>query len=376
MAEAGARGLCPPRFAPVRQVFEANFAEGLEIGARFAVAIEGEVVVDLIGGWADRDQHRPFEEDTLTPVFSTTKAVASFMVARCVDQGRLGYGQRVAELWPEFAAAGKAAITVEQVLSHQAGLCGFPEPMDPADWLDWDFVRDRLAAMEPLWPPGTASGYHPVTWGYLIGEIFRRADGRTIGAALREDVAGPLGLDLWIGLPDTEHHRVAEIRRPTALPKLGPITEPRRLAFLTKWAQPGGRSLAEARRVEIPSANGHATAPALAQLMAILADDGVLGATRVLSPGMAAEAGRQRITGPDLVLPYDLSWGAGFLRNQGLLIYGPGPETFGHSGWGGSCAFADPERGVSCAYVMNRQSAELISDTRARRLIDAAYACL
>jgi len=127
MAEAGARGLCPPRFAPVRQVFEANFAEGLEIGARFAVAIEGEVVVDLIGGWADRDQHRPFEEDTLTPVFSTTKAVASFMVARCVDQGRLGYGQRVAELWPEFAAAGKAAITVEQVLSHQAGLCGFPD---------------------------------------------------------------------------------------------------------------------------------------------------------------------------------------------------------------------------------------------------------
>jgi CubicO group peptidase (beta-lactamase class C family) len=367
VAEADIRGLCPPRFAGVREVFAGNFAEGLELGA---------IVVDLIGGWADRDRTRPFDEATLTPIFSTTKALAAFMVARAVDQGTLAYDQRVADLWPAFAAAGKDRLTVAEALSHQAGLCGLPGPMTPADWFDWDGVCARLAAMTPLWPPATASGYHPVTFGYLAGEIFRRADGRTLGAALRQDIAGPLGLDLWIGLPDTEHHRVAEVRRPPAMPDLGQITEPKRLAFLTKWATPGGVSQAAYRRAEIPSANGHASAAALARLMAILASDGALDAARPLSPGLAAEAARQRIIGADLVLPYRISWGAGFIRNEGLRIYGPGRATFGHSGWGGSCAFADPERGVSGAYVMNRQSAELISDPRSRRLIEAAYAGL
>src|SRR5205823_10647141 len=136
--------------------------------------------------------------------------------------GKLDYAQTVASVWPAFGQAGKAAITVEQALSHQAGLSGIPEPMDPADWFDWELVCARLAAMAPLWPPGSASGYHPVTFGYLAGEIFRRADGRSLGRALGEDIAGPLGLDLWIGLPDAEHGRVAEVRRPSALPNLGP----------------------------------------------------------------------------------------------------------------------------------------------------------
>jgi CubicO group peptidase (beta-lactamase class C family) len=160
------------------------------------------------------------------------------------------------------------------------------------------------------------------------------------------------------------------------MPDLGEITEPRRLAFLTKWATPGGVDEGTARRFGLASTNGFATAPALARLMAILACNGVLDGHRLLAPGLAAEAARRRIQGPDLVLPYDIAWGAGFMRNEGLWIYGPGRETFGHSGWGGSCAFADPERGVSGAYVMNRQSAELIADSRARRLIDAAYAAL
>ncbi len=376
MAEARVRGLCPPRFAAVRAAFEANFAAGLELGARFAFAIEGEIVVDLIGGWADRAQSRPFAEDTLTPVFSTTKAIAAFMIARLVGEGRLDYRQRVTELWPEFGEAGKADVTVEQALSHQAGLCGLPGPMDPADWFDWDATSARLAAMTPLWPPGSASGYHPVTFGYLAGEIFRRVDGRTLGTALAQDIAGPLDLDLWIGLPESEDHRVADVRRPPAMPDLGPITELKRLAFFTRWASPGGRGEAAWRRAEIPSANGHATAPALALMMAALASDGDLGVSRLLPAGVAAEAARQRIAGDDLVLPYRMSWGAGFIRNEGLGIYGPGRETFGHSGWGGSCAFADPERGLSGAYVMNRQSAELIADARARRLIEAAYASL
>lgn len=376
MADAPISGLCPPRFAAVRRAFEANFAAGLKLGARFALAIEGEIVVDLIGGWADRAQTRPFAADTLTSVFSTTKAIAAFMVARLIDQVKLSYGQRVADIWPGFGASGKGLVTVEQVMAHQAGLPGFAERMEAADWFDWDLVRERLETMAPMWTPGAASGYHPVTFGYLAGEIFRRIDGRTMGQALREDIAGPLGLDLWIGVPDAEQHRCADVRRPPALPNLGDMNEFKRVAFMTPWASPGGRSLAEWRSAEIPSVTGHATAPALARLMAALANGGHLGGVRLLKPETIEAAAAPRSRGRDLVLPYDLAWGAGFLRNEGLGVYGPGQATFGHSGWGGSCAFADPERGVSGAYVMNRQSAELIADGRSRRLIEAAYAGL
>ena len=298
------------------------------------------------------------------------------MIARLVDQVKLSYGQRVAEIWPEFAANSKAFVTVEQAMSHQAGLPGFAEPMAPSDWFDWALICGKLAAMAPMWRPGEASGYHPVTFGYLAGEIFRRIDGRSMGRALREDIAAPLGLDLWIGLPGTEHDRCADVRRPPALPNLGEINEFKRVAFLTPWASPGGRSLADWRRAEIPSVTGHATAPALARLMGAMANGGRLGGVQLLKPETVEAAAARRSRGQDLVLPYDLAWGAGFLRNEELNIYGPGQAAFGHSGWGGSCCFADPERHVSGAYVMNRQSAELISDPRARRLIEAAYTAL
>ena len=187
------QGTCPDRFARVRETFQANFHNDLEHGARFSLAIEGEIVIDLWAGYADRKKTVPFTDRTLTPVFSTTKAVTSLVVARAVGQGLIDYRQPVAELWPEFAQAGKGAITVEQCLSHQDGLAAFVEPMEASLWFDWDAVCARLAAMAPLWAPGTASGYHPVTFGYTAGEIFRRAGGRTIGKALRADFAEPLG---------------------------------------------------------------------------------------------------------------------------------------------------------------------------------------
>ena len=367
------RGVCPVRYRAVRDAFVANFAEGKELGARFSAAVEGEVVIDLMAGVADRSTGRPFGPDTLTPIFSTTKAVTALMIARLVGQGRLDYGQRVAELWPEFAQAGKADITVEQCLSHQDGLAAFTDPMDVAEWFDWDRVTAKLAAMAPLWPPGTASGYHPVTYGYVAGEIFRRVDGRTLGTALRHDVAQPLGLDLWIGLPDAEHGRVATMQRPPAMPDLGPLTDLKRAAFLEPWSSPGGRDIAVWRRAEIPSANGHATAEALARLAAVLACDGMLDDRQVLEPGIAADVARQRIRGQDLVLPYTLAWGAGVLRNDPVMIYGPGRYAVGHSGWGGSCLMADPERRLSAAYVMNRQSPAIIGDPRPVRLIEALY---
>ncbi|WP_454758348.1 serine hydrolase domain-containing protein [Caulobacter segnis] len=369
-------GLCPDRFARVRDVFEANFENNGELGARFAFAIDGEIVVDLMGGYADRKRETSFGPDTLTALFSTTKAVAALLVARLVDEGRLAYDQPVADVWPEFAQNGKAEVTVEQALSHQAGLSGFPDETDPALWFDWDATCAKLAAMAPLFPIGSASGYHPVTYGYIAGEIFRRVDGRTMGTALREDIAQPLGLDIWIGLPDSEHGRVADLMRPTAMPQFGEINPALTAAFLKPWSSPGGKSAAEWRRAEIPSANGHATAPALARLMGALASGGSLEGRSLITPAGIKAASDERIRGQDLVLPYEISWGAGFMRNEPNMFYGPTAEAFGHSGWGGSCAFADPTRGVSGAYVMNKQGAALIGDPRAVKLIEAAYASL
>ena len=369
-------GFAAPRFGAVKDAFAANFAAGLERGARFTLVQAGETVVDLWAGHADRAGERPFDQRTLVPVFSTTKALAALLIARAVDQGKLAYDRPVADVWPPFAQAGKAAVTVEQALSHQAGLCGFPEPMDPALWFDWDAICAKLAAMAPLWPPGSASGYHPITFGFIAGEIFRRVDGRSMGRALREDLAAPFGLDLWIGLPDSEFDRVAELQKPGGLPDFGEHNAATEAAFMTPWASPAGRNQADWRRAEIPSANGHATAEALARLMGALADGGWLDGAEILSPALIAEASRERIRGPDLVLPYVMSWAAGFMRNETETPWGPSRTSFGHSGWGGSCAFADPAAKLGGAYVMNRQGVVLMGDERPKRLIEAAYAAL
>lgn len=365
-----------PRFAAVREAFQRNADEGLELGVRFTAHVDGHPVVDLVGGWADRARTTPFTARTLTPVFSVSKAMTAVMMARLVEQGRLSYAQPVADVWPEFAQAGKGAVTIEQALSHQAGLSGFPEPMDPADWYDWDLICSRLAAMAPMWPPGTASGYHPVTFGYIAGEIFRRVDGRTVGAALREDVADPLGLDVWIGLPQAEDGRVAQLQKPDAVPRFGELNPPTRAAFLTKWAAPAGRPSSEWRRAEMPGSNGIATAAGLSRLMAALACGRTIDGVQVLSPHGVAEMARARICGDDLVLKNYTCWGAGVMRNEGRLAYGPGLQTFGHSGWGGACAFADPERRVAAAYVMTKQSSDLVGDPRPKRLIAALYDAL
>jgi CubicO group peptidase (beta-lactamase class C family) len=370
-------GVCPPKFQGVRDAFLANFTGDFpELGARFSAAIEGEIVLDLWGGHADRARTAPFDDKTLTPIFSSSKAATALMLAWRVGRGGLSYDQPASSLWPAFGQHGKGELTVEQVLSHQAGLSGLRGPFDPEEWFDWAALCARLAEAEPLWPPGSASGYHPTTFGHLAGELFRLADGRGIGAALRQEVCAPLGLDLWIGLPEAEDHRVAEVQRPPSLPDLGKLTEAKTLAFFVPWAAPPSKDARRWRAAELPASNGHATAPAMARLMAVLACDGQVDGVSILPPGLAADAARERITGSDLVLPFALSWGAGFLRNAGLGIYGPGQRTFGHSGWGGSCAAADPDQRLSFAYVMNRQSNQLIGDPRARRLIDALYACL
>lgn len=369
-------GLCPPAFAPVRDHFAAHFDDGLEVGARFTACLDGEVVLDLMGGHADAARTTPFGPETLAPVFSSTKAVTAIMIARLVDQGRVTYETPVAEVWPAFGQAGKDRVTLGQMMSHQAGLSGLFPGAEPDIWFDPAAVQSRLAAQIPLWPLGTGSGYHPITIGYLAGEVFRRLDGRSLGGALREDLCEPYGLDFWIGLPDSEHGRVAQMRKPPAAPDLGTLDAIKHAAFLDKGSAPSGRGSADWRRMEIPSANGHGTAEALARILSIVAGDGTLDGEHILSRETLAALTAERVRGFDKVVPFEMSWAAGLMRNTGSNGLGPGPQAVGHYGWGGSMVMADPERRLSAAYVMNRQSVHLVADPRPVELLDALYSSL
>ena len=367
-------GFTAPGFEPVQEVFEANFAEDTELGAGFAAYLDGELIVDLQGGFADRKKAHRWDARTIVPIYSTTKPIAALTLAHVIDALPAGYETPVADLWPEFAANGKAHITIAELVSHQAGLPGFVDPIDPALWLDPQACAEALAPLAPLWEIGSAHGYHPLTWGYLIGEVARRIDGRSLGTILREDITSPAGIDFQIGTPASDHDRVAEIMRPRAMPDLGEINDATRAAFLTKWASPD-RGGAIWREIEIPSANGIGTAPAIAQLYGIYAHGGMLGETRVISEAAFDALTQSRVRGPDLVLPYVTEFAAGVMRNN-IGLYGPNPETLCHSGWGGSLALGDPDRHLSAAYVMNRQSNSLQADPRATRLIQALYGCL
>ncbi|PHS25999.1 MAG: esterase [Robiginitomaculum sp.] len=370
-------GVCAQGFEPVRNTFAEIFTDGSERGASLAILIDGEVMIDLVGGYADRAQSQPMTSESLIPVFSCSKAVSSLVIAKAVSEGKLDYEQSVASLWPEFAANGKEAVTVGEALSHQAGLCAIPDDWAAEDWFDWDKTCARLAAMKPLWPLGEGSGYHPVSWGYIAGEIIIRATGRTIGTILREDLCAPNKIDFWIGLPDSEHSRVAQTSKPTRMPNFGQLNEFQQLAFMKPWSSPGRRGGAAWRRMEIPSANGHGTARAMAELISIYAQSGHLDTALMVDETTLPMATKKRICGQDRVLPHELCFGAGLICNApGKLVYGPGLRTIGHTGFGGSCLFADPDTKVSFGFATAKQDAELVRDDRVRRLIAALYDCL
>ncbi len=365
-------------FEPVRDAFARNFADADEIGAAFTLVRDGDVLVDVFGGHADRKRARAWSADTIVPVFSTGKAVTALVIAWLVDQGRLDYDQPVAEIWPEFAQAGKGAVTLAQALSHQAGLPGYPDKMDASDWFDRELMEARLAAMAPMWPLGEGSGYHPISFGVIADAVVRRADvgGRTIGAILRAEICGPRGIDFHIGVSDADQTRAAEHVLPPRPPFLGKMNPAKEAAFLKPWSSPGRRGAAAWRSAELPAANGHGGANAIARLMAPFASQGRLDGEAFLSAETIGDAMRERVSGPDRVLPFDLAFGAGVMINRDSGVYGPSPRAVGHYGFGGSCGFADPERGVSGSYVMNRQMDVLVGDRRAMALIDAAYGCL
>ena len=377
------QGECEPRFAGVREAFEKSFGAGEEVGASFAAFLDGEPIVDLWGGFADAARTRAWQRDTLVNVFSTTKAPAALVLNALAERGAVDLDAPVARYWPEFAQAGKQTLPVRYLLSHRAGLAALRAPLPTEALWDWRRMTDGLAAETPWWEPGSAHGYHAMTYGFLVGEVARRVDGRTLGAFFREEVAGPLGADFWIGLPAAEDARVAELvpPSPAELAAAGGAARPAPDSLLAKVM--GNPALApetanrpEWRRAEIPAANGHGNARSVARVMAALACGGSLGGVRVLGADALARATREECQGPDLVLGVPMRWGLGFMLASDTLPLSPTRRAFGHGGWGGSLGIADPDARLSWAYVMNKMSAGTLGDTRGFRLAQALYAGL
>jgi len=383
-------GACDERFARVRDAFDRAFAAGEEIGAALAVTVNGETIVDLWGGSADPARTRPWTRDTLVNVYSTTKGMTALCAHRLVEEGRLRLDEPVATYWPEFAAAGKERLPVRWLLSHRAGLAAI-RPLLPNEALyDWTAMTSALAAEPPWWTPGDGHGYHAVTFGWLVGEVVRRITGMSLGTYFRTTFAEPLGLDFHIGLIDDEHDRVADM---TAIPAPDPnapgvalatmiLSDPEGVsarAFLNPPSLAHGPNVAAWRRAEIPGANGHATARAIARVYGALANGGSIDGVHVLDPASIARCHADQSHGPDRVLGVSTRFGLGFMLSQPDLpgaAFGPSPRAFGHPGAGGSVGIADPDRHVSIGYVMNRMGPEILLDPRATRLIDAVYASL
>ncbi len=366
-------GTVHPKFERVREAFEQNFRGRDEVGATVAVVLDGEPVVDLWGGYADRGRTRLWEDDTLVNVYSTTKGLAALCVAMLVDRGAFAYDTAVVELWPEFGAAGKGDVTVETLLSHQAGLCGLRDSISVEDYYDHDKMAGMLAAMEPWWTPGTANGYHAMTYGFLAGELVRRATGKTLGAFFASEIAEPLRADFFIGLPQSEDARVAEMIGPkTEADPFAQDPSPAAISALSNppldMEVPNTRAW---RAAEIPAANGQGHARGLARIYGELAR----GWGDLISAAVLTRATQVRCEREDLVLGVPVRWSAGWIRNTPPL-YGPGDTAYGHSGAGGSFGFADPERRLGVGYAMNQMFANLQGDPRGLRLVDAVYASL
>lgn len=374
------QGTVAPGFEPLIDAFKANFAPDMpapDIGASFAVVRGDEVIVDLWGGHADRAKTRPWRASSMSNVYSTTKGVASACLTLLESRGALDYAAPVTRYWPEFGAAGKTSITVDLLISHRAGLSGLRETVTEDELFDWDLMTSRLAAAEPLWTPGETAGYHAITWGYLVGELVRRIDGRTIGRFLREELCAPLGADVFIGLPESEDHRFAEIVKPPGeqTQSLAAMTEILKLTLgnpVIEGEVPNRRAW---RAAEIPAAGGIANALGLARLFAPLANGGAFEGKRYFTSESIARATRERFNGVDINLGVPVRWGAGYFGNNPQRWYGPEDAAWGHSGWGGSCVFFDPTRKLSVGFAMNQMDANLHGDPRTVRLIDVLYKC-
>lgn len=347
-------GTCSARFDSLRELFAAKLESGEDLGASLAFNIDGEMVVDLWGGWADEARTVPWTENTITNVFSTTKCMTSLAALVLVDRGELDLDAPVATYWPEFAANGKAAIKVRHLLSHTSGVSGWEQPITLEDLYDWDKSTALLAAQAPWWEPGTASGYHALNYGHLIGAVIRRITGQRLGEFFAAHVAGPLGADFHIGLPSSEFKRVANLVPPPA-PAAAPEPmqlDPNSVAFKTTTnpAMSVETTWTEGwRRADMGAGNGHGNARSLARIQSAVACGGAVDGVRLLSPRTIDRIFEVQFHGIDLVMGIPMKWGVG---------YGLAPEgrVCSWGGYGGSLMVIDVDRRMTFAYVMNKMA--------------------
>ena len=370
------QGNCDRKFTEVKELFESIHSSGREIGSSFAVYKDGKALVDIWGGYTDKEQTNPWNKDSLATVWSTTKGVAAITCALAVEKGLLDYEEKVSHYWPEFGCNGKEDITVGMLLSHQAGICG-SATNNVKDYYSQSTMAEELAAMKPIWEPGTASGYHSMTYGWLTSELIIRVTGKTLGNFYADEIGNLNEIDFFIGLPESEEKRVVEM---VPFPKEeNQSTEPTEIND-AKRATARGPNLIKLqntrdwRAAEIPSANGQGCASGLAKLYSLVVSNDP--SIKILDEKTIRRMTEERITNRDLVLDVVTRWGAGFIMNMHGVIYGPVKNSFGHSGWGGSCAFGDPENNLGISYVMNQMKNNFAADGRSLELINATYDCL
>ena len=374
-------GHCDPAFEPVRDALAEALASGFEVGAALAVYVDGKAVVDLWGGYADKARTRPWRRDTIVNLYSVGKAISAVCALRLVDAGLLDLDAPVARYWPEFAQANKGGLPVRYLLTHQAALPAIARPLPSGAWSRWETIAEALAAQEPWWEPGAGHGYHVNTQGFLIGEIVRRVTGKTLGTYLRESIAGPAGIDFFVGFGPELDPRCADMLPPRPSPETEEFLRGESLMRLCAYRNPlelSGTGVVNTRAwraAEVPSTNGHGNARAVARLYSALAGDGELDGVRVLSPETIARASEQQVYGDDIVLQRPTRFGLGFQLTMAERRLGPNPRAFGHFGAGGSLGFADPDGRVAFGYAMN-QGRGGWQHQHVRHFIDLVYAAL
>lgn len=375
-------GFCDERFAAVRDAFARNFDQFDDVGASFAATVEGEFVVDLWAGHADRARTRPWEEDTVVNVYSTTKTMSFLCALVLADRGLLDFNAKVADYWPEYAVNGKEATEVRHFMSHSAGVPGFDPALSRAeDLYDWELCAANLAAQAPWWEPGTRSGYHAITQGYLIGEIVRRITGRSIGAFFREEIAGPLGADFHIGMDESVFRRVAEMIPDDAPPPDGALGNPgpdsiTARVFASANADTTAVNTAAWRRAEIPAAGGHGNARAVVRAQTPLANGGSAFGVELLSPAGCRRILEEQTNGPDAVLMLPIRFGMGYAFPNEMMPMSPNEDAMFWGGAGGSTIVVDQSARVCLSYVMNQMRSAIVGDRRGGGLGKAFYASL
>jgi len=373
-------GKCDDRFDAVRAALARNLDSGEELGASLVLDIDGEIVVDLWGGFRDEARTVPWSEQTITNVWSSTKTVTSLAALMLVDRGALDVDAPVARYWPEFAAQGKQDVLVRHVMSHASGVSGLEQPAVVEDLYDWPRATSRMAAQAPWWPPGTASGYHALNYGHLVGEVVRRISGKTLKQFVAEEIAGPLGADFQIGAAESDWDRIADVVPPPPLPFDLAALDPDSPVVKTLTGPPVAAEVANTpgwRRADLGAVNGHGNARSVARVLSVVARGGEVDGVRLLGQDTIDLIFREQQNGIDLVLGVPLRFGIGYgLPQRDILPWIPDERICYWGGWGGSMIVMDVARRTTISYMMNKMGPGIIGSDRSTEYGHAIYDAL